>query len=262
MYQVGLAMSEFVLNNTQIRKIIKRSNMRYDLILADHLLIDSLFMFSLKYDCPLVTLGIDGHASYMDEAMGISTSFTIVPHSMSKYDYTMSFKQRCYNALLYMYEAAIRKFSYLPAQNKLAKKYFKDAFDGQPPDLSKIQISAIIINTHRDFNNKPKVSAQVDIPGIQIKPNKALHENLQQIYDESKQVIYFSFGSYKMSEMPKEKFNAILEAFGSLDKRVFMKYDEHFRPENTPDNVYMAGGFAQNDVLGKSKVILFITNGG
>lgn len=150
----------------------------------------------------------------------------------------------------------------MPAQNKLVRKYFKDSFDGTPPDVSAVKISAILVNTHRDFNIKPKVSAQVDIPGIHLKPLTPLPEELQRIYDNSKDVIYFSLGSYKLSEMPVEKLNAFFEAFGSLEARVFMQYDETLRPANTPNNVYMTNWFPQNDVLGKSKVILFITNGG
>lgn len=241
--------------------MVNRKGIKFDLILADNMPQDSLYMFSLKYKCPIMTIGVDGHVSYMDEQMGLSPSFVDVPHSVSKYDNEMSFKQRSYNFLLYAYEDFIRKWYYLPAQNKLAKKYFKDAFDGRPPELSKVEISATIVNQLPEYNVKPKVSTLIDIPGIHIKQTQSLPDDLREIYDRSPEIIYFSMGSYAMSEMPKEKLNEIMEGLGIVGKTVFMTYDSGNYPSNTPHNVVLKNWYPQNDVLGRSKVILFITNG-
>lgn len=207
-----------------------------------------------------MTLGVDGYVGTMDEAMGISTPFTLVPHTISKYDYKMTFMQRSYNALLYMYEAAVRKFSYLPAQNKLVRKFFKESFpDGQIPDVSDVKISAILVNAHRDQNVRPKKVTQVDIAGAHItKPNRVIPQELQEIYEISHDVIYFSLGSYQTSQMPQEKKDAIIEALRDVNKLVFFQIDEDIQ---VPSNIKTSPWFPQNDILGKSKLKLFITNG-
>jgi hypothetical protein len=107
----------------------------------------------------------------MDEVMGISTQYSFVPHPVSKYTKKMTFIQRSYNTLLYLHEAAVRRFSYMPAQNKLAKKYFRESFEGEIPDLSVVQkrISVMLSNTHRLTNTRPKMAAQVDIAGAHLK---------------------------------------------------------------------------------------------
>jgi hypothetical protein len=163
-------------------------------------------MFAHKFDCPLITVGecdfpeaaqdakhihsflllllldINGHSCNMDEVMGILTQHSFVPHPASKYGKEMSFIQRSYNTLLYLYESAVRRFSYMPAQNKLAKRYFRDAFEGDIPDLSVVQkrISAMLANTHRLTNTRPKMAAQVDIAGAHLKePEEPLSRYLK-----------------------------------------------------------------------------------
>lgn len=212
------------------------------------------------YKCPLITLGIDGHVSNMDEAMGVIPSFPIVPHSSSKYDYKMTFMQRTYNALLYMYESAIRKFSFLPAQNKLAQKVFKNEFK-EVPQISQVGIDAIIVNNHRDFNLKPKVSAQLDIPAVHIKPVGSLSEDIGSYYDIANDVIYVSFGSYDVSQMPKVKLDALINGLAATKMTIFMQIDGTL-PSNLPTNIIAKNWFPQNDVLGRSKIVLFITHGG
>lgn len=261
LYKKSLERSEFIFNDKTMNNFLSKPNMRFDLVIADHVLIDSFFVFALRYKCPLITYGVDGHLSYMDQAVGIAPSFTTVPHHITKYDYKMTFTQRCYNALLYMYEAAIRRFYYIPAQDKLVKKYFQYGFDGHPPSVSQVKVSAILVNSYRDFNLKPKISKQIDVGGLHVKFGKNLPDDLKRLYENIDDgAIYFSMGSYKTSKMPKEKLNAILEAFKRIGRTVFMQYDGS-DVYDFPPNVVVNSWFPQNDILTRSKVSLFITNG-
>lgn len=61
--------------------------------------------------------------------------------------------------------------------------------------------------------------------------------------------------------MPKEKLNQILETFRNTKKTIFWKYDGDV-PAGLPENVFIQKWFPQNDLLAKSSVVLFITNGG
>lgn len=71
-----------------------------------------------------IVLGTLGYADYMDRAMGLLTPWSFVPHPILLYVDEMSFSQRCYNFLISTTDALIRKYYYLPRQDKLAKKYF------------------------------------------------------------------------------------------------------------------------------------------
>lgn len=56
--------------------------------------------------------------------MGILTPWSFVPHPVLSYVSDMTFTQRCYNFLLSLTDAVIRKYYYMPSQDRLAKKYF------------------------------------------------------------------------------------------------------------------------------------------
>lgn len=58
--------------------------------------------------------------------MGVLTPLSFVPHMLlAHYGDNMTFSQRCYNLVLSTYDALYRKFSYMPENERIAKKYFK-----------------------------------------------------------------------------------------------------------------------------------------
>lgn len=63
----------------------------------------------------------------MDRAMGTLTPYSFVPH-MVLYDYDdeMNFFQRCHNLIFSIVDAVVRKFHYLPAMDKRARKHFSN----------------------------------------------------------------------------------------------------------------------------------------
>ena len=56
-YKIGLALSEHTLNQPDVKKLIKRKDYRFDVIIADKNHLESLYMLAYKYDCPLITIG-------------------------------------------------------------------------------------------------------------------------------------------------------------------------------------------------------------
>ena len=108
----------------------------------------------------------------MDHSMGLLTPLSFVVHHNLPYTPEMSFLQRCYNAFITTYDSFYRNFFYIPAQNKLAKKYFKESFDGNVPHINDIEkeIAVILVNHHRVLDHpRPKINGQVDIGGAHIK---------------------------------------------------------------------------------------------
>jgi hypothetical protein len=92
---------------------------------------------------------------------------------------------------------------------------------------------------------------------MQCKPAKALPQDLQRFMDEATQgVLYVSFGSVLQgSQIPKDKKEALLRAFGKLKEKVLMKWEsDHL--EGKPDNM-MVKSFLPQQVVSH---LLFIIN--
>ena len=113
--------------------------------------------------------------------MGVMTPYSFIPHPVSKYENNMTYLQRCYNTLLYLFEAAVRKFSYIPAQDSLAKKHFRDGINGDMPHIQDIikNISLVLSNSFRVAQKRPKMASQVDIGSAHIRDTYSLPSNLK-----------------------------------------------------------------------------------
>jgi len=122
--------------------------------------------------------------------MGIMTPYSFIPHPVSKYENDMTYLQRCYNTLLHLFEAAVRKFSYIPAQDKLVKKYFRDGINGDMPHIQNIikNISAVLSNSFRVAQKRPKMVSQIDIGSAHIRDTYSLPTDLKVSFLVSKKI--------------------------------------------------------------------------
>lgn len=113
--------------------------------------------------------------------MGIMTPNSFVPHPVTKFENSMTYMQRCFNALIYVYEAAVRRFSYIPAQNNLAKKYFRSGINGELPHIQVVinKISLVLSNTYRMSQNRPQMASQVNIAGLHLTDDSNLPPELK-----------------------------------------------------------------------------------
>jgi glucuronosyltransferase len=78
---------------------------------------------------------------------------------------------------------------------------------------------------------------------------------------EGDEMIYVSFGTQlQASKMPKEKIDALLNAFSSFKYKFLWKYDGDL-PAKVPNNVILQKWLPQNDIIGNKMTMVFITNG-
>lgn len=166
-----------------------------------------------------------------------SSFFQSLPYSDN-----MSFVERWYNTFITMFDALVRNWIYLPAQEQLAQKHF--AHLAPLPPLRDIlnNISISLVNSHRAItpprpsmpsNNWTiidicknsdsilhsfqiicsfRLTGVIQIGGSHIKPVKPLPNDLKKFLDEAPQgVIYFSLGSVvQSSQLPKEFIKSFL----------------------------------------------------
>jgi glucuronosyltransferase len=269
LWNYGVITSKIALESPVVKKFIETDRTAFDVVIAEQFQQESFNMFAHKYNCPLITIGTLDYADFMDRAKGALTAWSHVPHFLSDKSDRMTFFDRVENTIVSLYDALGRKFYYLPKQTQVARQAF-EALENQQggrlptvEDLEK-KISLHLINSHPALSYpRPKMPGMVDIAGIHILPPKPLPSDIQAFLDGAEHgLIYISFGSFlKSSEMPKEKFQAMLTVFKQLKQRVLWKWESEQAPD-LPTNVMVKQWLPQADILAHKNVKLFISHGG
>lgn len=113
----------------------------------------------------------------MDDAVGLWTPLSFVQNPVLPYTEEMTFFQRVYNVFLSTYESFLRRFNYIPAQNRLARKYFRDGIEGDMPHVLRLEreISIMLVNSHPSIHlPRPTMPSQIDVGGAHIRQAKAI----------------------------------------------------------------------------------------
>ncbi|XP_055588576.1 UDP-glycosyltransferase UGT4-like [Uranotaenia lowii] len=266
-WNVGLSTTKYALENPNVQEFIEHDDTDFDLIISEQFYQEAFLMFAHKYRAPIVTVGTLGYTDSMDRAMGLLTPWSFVPHPVLLYMDEMTFSQRCYNFMISLADAVIRRYYYMPQQDKMAKTYFA-TIEGpeSSPSVYELEkgISVMLINSHiSTFAPRPAISGLVNVAGAHIKPAKPLPADIRRFLDNASEgAIFFSLGSYvKSADMPKDKLKAFFEVFRNLKQKVLWKFeDESMR--NVPKNVMVRKWLPQSDILAHPNIVLFITHGG
>lgn len=264
-WRIGLLSTEHALKTEKIQNLIKDESQHFDLVFVEQHFQEAFYMFAKRFGCPLVTASAFGYTEYMDRAMGQFTPLSFVPHPVLKYTEPMSFLQRSYNVFLSFFESTFRRFYYLPAQNKLARKYFREAITGEIPHVIRLekQVSIQLVNYHKATHApRPKMPGQIDIAGAHIKLSN-LNEDLKEFLDNAENgAVYINLGTVlRLEDIDKVLFKQIIDGLGALKQRVLVKYSGEI-PEKLPPNVIFRQWFAQTAILSHPKVLLFVNHGG
>lgn len=269
LWNYGIFTTKFAFDSPVVKKFIENDRTPFDLIISEQFQQEAFNMFSHKYNCPLITIATLDIADFMDRAKGALTPLSHVPHFLSYNSDRMTFFERLENTIISLYDALGRKFYYLPKQNRLAREAFtslENQLGGRLPTVEDLEkkISVHLVNGHPALSlPRPRMPGIVDIAGIQIKKPKPLPQELQTFLDGAQDgVIYISFGSFlRSSDMPKAKYEAMLNVFRKLKQRVLWKWESDKIP-NLPSNVMVQKWMPQADILAHKNVKVFIGHGG
>ncbi|XP_055548557.1 UDP-glycosyltransferase UGT5-like isoform X2 [Wyeomyia smithii] len=266
-WHVGISTTKYALRDPNVQHFIEQDDSSFDLVISEQFYQEAFLMFAHKYRAPIVTIGTLGYSDFMDRAMGLLTPWSFVPHPILTYMDDMSFSQRCYNFLISATDALIRKYYYLPRQDKLAKKYFSTIEGPESfPSVEELErsISVMLINSHISTTPpRPSITGLVNVAGAHIKQVKALPKDIQRFLNSATEgAIFFSLGSYvKSTDMPKDKLKAFFEVFRNIKHKVLWKFEDETMT-NVPKNVMVRNWLPQSDILAHPNVVLFITHGG
>uniref|UniRef100_A0A182Q9J2 UDP-glycosyltransferases domain-containing protein n=1 Tax=Anopheles farauti TaxID=69004 RepID=A0A182Q9J2_9DIPT len=268
LWKLGLETAEHAFESANVRTFLRTEGLQFDLLLAEQFVQESFLMFAHKYQIPIVTINTLGHADYIDRAFGLLTPWSFVPHFMLQYDDQMSITERAYNVVLSVWDALCRKFYYLPAQTRLAEKYFGRVSEaGVLPSLEDLErnVSVVLMNNHIISSRpRPRINGMIDIAGVHIRKPKQLPPIVKNFLDSSPTgVIYINFGTFlKSSGMPPETLAVFLSVFRALPQYGFLwKWESNSIP-NLPPNVLLQRWLPQNDVLAHPNIKLFVSHGG
>lgn len=129
-WNVGVWTSEHALNDPKVKALIASKDKKFDLVILEQFFHESFLMFGHKFKCPVVTIGTMGYADNMDHAMGLVTPWSVIPHLLLPHTDNMSFRQRFYNAYLSLYDAVMRRWSYMPKMQEMAERHFGPYIEG------------------------------------------------------------------------------------------------------------------------------------
>ncbi|XP_053663360.1 UDP-glycosyltransferase UGT5-like [Anopheles marshallii] len=269
-WELGFNTSRHGLESENVRQFIRRTDLEFDLVVAEQFFQESWLMFAHKFNAPIVTISTYGYSDFFDRIMGLNTPWSFVPHMILSYEDDMDFLQRAYNVLISLCDSVYRRYVYLPQQDQLAKEVFGELTKESErlPSIMELEqsISVILVNSHPILSTpRPSIRGLVNIGGAHIRAPKPLPDELRQFMDEARHgVIYFSLGAYMQSAvMPIEKRTAILRVFGTLEQRIVWKFEDNSLPNSDiPPNVMVSKWAPQNDILAHPKMVLFISHGG
>src|SRR5690349_2357897 len=117
----------------------------------------------------------------MDRIMGSLTPYSFVPHLVLKdYDDNMNFFERAHNFMFSLFDVVLRRYFYMPAQDKLAQEHFS-SLEGPLPSIFELEksISMILVNNHfAMIKPRPLMPGIVNVGGAHIQPVKPLPDDL------------------------------------------------------------------------------------
>ncbi|CRK94411.1 CLUMA_CG007918, isoform A [Clunio marinus] len=265
--KMGLLVTENLLKNPKVGELILSKDQQFDLVIVEQIYVEAFYLFAHKFNCSLLTIALQGHSTVIDRTMGLFTPLSHVPHhALTHVDSKMTFGQRAYNAYISTYESFIRRFSYIPKQNKIAKKYFSEGVEGELPHVATMEkkIALTLVNSHSSIENpRPTMPSQVNIGGAHIRRILALPADVNEFLKTAENgFIFFSFGTFlKTDAIPNEIYTEIIEAFKALPYKVLMKLSVD-PPADLPPNIMARRWFPQSDLFGHPKMLLFISHGG
>ncbi|GBP64737.1 UDP-glucuronosyltransferase 2B4 [Eumeta japonica] len=261
----GTATTELALNSTTVKEFLKKEN-KFDLVISELFYQEATYMLAHRYGAPLVLVTTFGNSMRTNMLLRNPLQLATVLSEIVRIESPTSFIGRLRNLYYSIYEYIFWKYWYLPMQDALVDKYFKD-MPRPLPSLEELHQNAslILINSHFSYDPPTAYLPNlVEIGGVHIKEKESkLSEDFQKILDDAKEgIVYVNFGSnVRSSELPLAKKNAFLNVFKKLKQTVLWKWEE-LSLENKPDNVVIKNWMPQKEILAHPNTKVFIAHGG
>uniref|UniRef100_A0A8D8GSP1 2-hydroxyacylsphingosine 1-beta-galactosyltransferase n=1 Tax=Culex pipiens TaxID=7175 RepID=A0A8D8GSP1_CULPI len=149
------------------------SNEKFDLVIVESFLTESLYGFAQHFDAPLVTYSTFGNSMWTNDLVGTPAPPSHVAHFLLSYADRMTFWERLVNTAVTILDRVVFEWYYLPKQKRFYEAGFPDArisFEDQMRN-----VSLVFLNQHFSVSSpRPYTPNMVEVGGIQVEKPKAL----------------------------------------------------------------------------------------
>ncbi|XP_050395248.1 UDP-glucuronosyltransferase 2B20-like [Patella vulgata] len=242
-------------SSTELKRL---QSLKIDIALVDAMIVCNCIYYIPRFlKTPAVSI-----CSFIPESnSGMAFTFNTNPLLMSSYTSEMAFPQRLLNLLGTLAFSLALKLAYVanPTDVTKLKQYVPaEVFDIEKDEM--IRESVLFLENSDTILEYPKASYPnfIRVGGITTRPPNPLPKDLDKFMSQSKNgVVVVSFGSI-LKNAPPHIFQKLLKVFQNLNHNVIMA---HTKNENY-GNVKTVEWLPQNDVLGHSNTVLFISHCG
>ncbi|XP_053721025.1 UDP-glucuronosyltransferase 2B1-like [Synchiropus splendidus] len=256
MHKKSSNLLEALLENKALIRSLKEEH--YDLILTDPA-IPAGTILSHYLKIPLV-FNVRWAGSGEGHFVLAPSPLSYIPMTGTEFSDKMSFSERVFNMLGYIYGEYQTAVYIAPHYTKVINKYL-----GPEMDYNSIFQAADLWLMRVDFVfefPRPTMPNIIYIGGFQCKPAKPLPEDLEEFVQSSGEhgVIVMSLGTL-IGALPGDIANNIAAAFARLPQKVIWRHTGD-RPTTLGNNTLLVDWMPQKDLLGHPKVKLFVPHGG
>lgn len=260
------SMADYACNIGLRSSVIKEfllSDEKFDLIITENFNTDCYLGFVHRFKVPYMSLTSHQIMPWTNSDMGNTDDPSYIPSILLGFVRPLDFFSRMKNALW----LSVSKMTYDYWFRSIDQVVANEVFGPDLPDLKEIaqQSQALLVNTHSSIHgSKPQLPNVVEIGGLHISSKiNPLPKDITEFLDSAHEgVLYFNLGSMiKISSMPQEKLDAILNVIGSIPRKVIWKWEADKLPRKL-DNVMARKWLPQFDVMNHPNVKGYFGHGG
>lgn len=251
------------LGKREVQDLLKE---KFDVGMLSIFMTDCFLSLFHQMKIPVIQVSPTGPLGPVGVLTGIPTFPSFVTNPFLRSFHPLTFTQRMLNTLADTGGAAALEYILMP--NMEAECRRRGLCQPDMPSLIELKQNAtvLLVNSVLGMESppRPSMASVVYVGGIHCQKAKPLPKDLEEWVAGSGKdgFIFFSLGSVvKPSAMPEQYRQALVKAFGSLKQRVLWKWDEDTM-EDLPPNVRLGKWLPQQDILGDSRLRVFITHGG
>uniref|UniRef100_W8AWJ8 2-hydroxyacylsphingosine 1-beta-galactosyltransferase n=2 Tax=Ceratitis capitata TaxID=7213 RepID=W8AWJ8_CERCA len=266
----GSSNVDLLLGDAKVRKLV-RSGEKFDLLVVDLFLSDSLLGLAHFYQIPTVVVSPNGANTWLNHMTGNPQSSALDPSMFLPYSERMGIWQRSVNTLMGLFEKLTYNFFYLISQEAVYTKHFHALCQlanttlPHHRDLTK-NLSLVLINSHPVLQYpRAYLPNMLEIAGAHLHDQQKQNELPAHIayFIESapKGVVYLSFGAdARTADLAKEKLDIFLDIILDMqDYNFIIKWEDQKFYTALPKNVMISDWLPQEAILAHSNVKLFIS---
>lgn len=112
LYFMGLMITNHTLTHPVVQDFLK-SKQKFDVVILENFVNEAILGFGAHFKAPIIELSTFGPNTWINEAVGIPSPLSYVPHPFLSYTDTMTFFERFWNLIINVLDYTVYKFYFL-----------------------------------------------------------------------------------------------------------------------------------------------------